>query len=643
MIRQLYAALLGSRLTPVLLAATIVINLLGLAVPMYSIQILNRYVSIGLTPTLVTLTVGALVAILFEVLLRRQRQGVLLQLAAERDRHASERVFRAFTGGRLEALGQIPMATRREALGAPAALQQLGSATNFGTLLDLPFVALYLIMAGLLFAPFGIIGTAGCLLALLLGIRAERGQRAAAEDHASASGRSQQLSQFLLSAGEAVRCLPLIGPLSRRWRALQGDSLGSRRDTMGLQGNLQTSIQSLGQMLTVGVYTYGAVAAVMGDLSTGALIGGNILVSRAFAVCSRAAYLAEPTLRAQRADDALKEVEQCEQESHEGAKPAQLRGHLELFDGAFAYPQQPTPIFERLSFSAEPGQVVVVAGPNGAGKTTLIKVLLGLLAPQRGMVRADSIELRQLSAAWWRMRVGYAPQEPVFFDATLRENLLLDRPVDDAMLIELIQEMGLDGFLAQDQQGLERPMNSTDAGMAVGQRRRFALIRAVLGDPRILFFDDPTEGLDQAGMAAVAKLLNRLVCEGRTLVVASNENFILRAADLVIDMSAKPVPKLITRAELQAGNVPGGGAPGGGAPGGGAPGGGAPGGGAPGGALGGAALGGGAPPKVRAGRAVPGARSSGIAAGGVVSGGVETLKEGAVSSILNGAIAGRDR
>ena len=78
--------------------------------------------------------------------------------------------------------------------------------------------------------------------------------------------------------------------------------------------------------------------------------------------------------------------------------------------------------------------------------------------------------------------------------------------------------------------------------MAMGLRRRFVLIRAILSHPKVIFMDDPTEGLDQAGQAAVAKLLNRLLNEGRTLVVASNETFILRAADIVIEMDKKPVP-----------------------------------------------------------------------------------------------------
>ncbi|MFW9616587.1 ATP-binding cassette domain-containing protein [Aquabacterium sp.] len=554
MLKKLIKSLLASPNAPELIVSTVVINLLGLGSSLYSIHLMNRYVTIGLAPTLVTLTLGVLIAIAFEVMLRRQRQAVLMTLSHDNDMHASQRVFGAFSGARLDALNKVPLAVRREGLGAPATIQQLGSVTNLGALLDLPFCGFYLVAATLLYWPLGLFGLAACVWALVLGALGERRQRVVAEEHAKASSRAQQLSQFLLTAGETIRALPLVGPLSRRWGEVQSASLGSRRAGMVEQSNMQNTIQMVGQLLTVVVYAFGAAAAVRGDLTTGALIGANILVSRGFAVCSRAAYLADPILRADRADKALQAAEAAELESSAGSAPATLSGRLEVVDVAFSYPQQPVPLFERLDIEAQPGQVIAISGPNGAGKSTLIKVMLGLLTPLRGMVRADGIELRQLSQEWWRAHIGYAPQEPVFFDGTLRENLLLDRDIADEQVIGLIRDMGLESFLAQDPQGLDRAMSSHESGMAVGMRRRFALIRAVLGDPKVVFLDDPTEGLDQAGHAAVAKLLNRLLTEKRTIVVASNEAFILRAADVVVEMDKKPVPAVVRNVPQIAGD-----------------------------------------------------------------------------------------
>ncbi|MBP7336875.1 ATP-binding cassette domain-containing protein [Niveispirillum sp.] len=556
MIRHIIGQVAASGRLAELIAASVAINLLGLGSSLYSINVLNRYVSVGITATLVTLTAGALLAVLFEILLRRERQKVLDKLADGMERKVGQRVFDAFSRSAYASLSAVPLPVRREALGAPGPLQQLGNHSNLAAMLDAPFVVLYLLAIGLLHPLLGILVTVLCVGVLLMGWQGERRARVPAEAHAKAASRAQQLSQFLLAAGETLRGLPMLSPMSRRWRAVQDDAMGSRRSGMYMQNEQQTLVQSVGQVLSVLVYAVGAVAVVQGGMTTGALIGASILSSRAFSICSRVAQLADPNVRATRAEKALCEVEAVTQAVGGTVEPAHFAGKLELYDLAFSYAAQPVPLFERLSLELQPGQVLVISGPNGAGKSTLIKLMLGILTADRGMVRADDIELRQLSPAWWHRHAGYAPQEPVFFDGTLRENLLLDREVEEADLLRELRDIGLDGFLANDPQGLDRAITAHDTGLAIGLRRRFILVRALLGRPQVMFMDDPTEGLDTAGQAAVAKLLNRLVGEGRTLVIATNDAFIQRSADWLLDMSKKPTPALLRPATKAAEGAP---------------------------------------------------------------------------------------
>lgn len=547
MLKAIVKKLIKNERSGELLASTLVINVLALGSSLYSIHLLNRYVGIGLTPTLVTLTVGVLVAIVFELILRRLRQKVLSDVSREWDEQTSERLFKAFSQSRYDALTSLSLAERREALGAPSTQQQLSSSNNLAAILDLPYALLFLLGVGLLYWPLGIVSLMACCMALWLGMNSERKQRTSNDAYAKANARVQQMNQFVLAAGEVLRTLPLVAPLSKRWAEIQSESLSSRREGLNMAAYQQNTSQSLGQMLTVAVYALGAVAAVKGLITTGALIGASILSSRAFAVCSRAAYLADPLVKAMRAEAALDITENLEQEPEEGARPAALHGRLEVVDLAFSYPNQPVPLFERLNVDLSPGQVLAIRGPNGAGKSTLIKLMIGVLRAQRGLIRSDRIELRQLSTSWWRSHIGYSPQETVFFDGTLRENLVLDRQVEDAPLLALMHDLGMDDFLALDPSGLDRQITSHDTKLAVGMRRRFSLIRAVLGKPKVVFLDEPTEGLDQAGQAAVARLLNRLLQDGITLVVASNEPFIQRAADWLIDLSKKPVPDVLPR------------------------------------------------------------------------------------------------
>jgi ATP-binding cassette, subfamily C, bacterial LapB len=171
MFKALIRNLLKNEKSTELIASTIVINLLALGSSIYSIHLLNRYVSIGLTPTLVTLTVGALIAVVFEVMLRKLRQKVLDQINSKYDQTLNLRIFNAFTTAKFESLGQVELATKREALAATTQLQQLRSTQNLGAVLDLPFAILFVLLAALLYLPFGFLALLGCLIIITMGIQ----------------------------------------------------------------------------------------------------------------------------------------------------------------------------------------------------------------------------------------------------------------------------------------------------------------------------------------------------------------------------------------------------------------------------------------------------------------------------------------
>src|SRR5690606_17206242 len=125
-------------------------------------------------------------------------------------------------------------------------------------------------------------------------------------------------------------------------------------------------------------------------------------------------------------------------------------GRLEFKDVAYWHPGTPAPLFESLNLSLAAGGLLVIRGSNGAGKTTCARLLAGLLTPARGSILADGIDLRQLDPDWWRQQLLYLPQEPEFYDASLRDNLLAQAPAaTDGELTEALRTVGLGDFLDQ--------------------------------------------------------------------------------------------------------------------------------------------------------------------------------------------------
>ena len=167
-----------------------------------------------------------------------------------------------------------------------------------------------------------------------------------------------------------------------------------------------------------------------------------------------------------------------------------------------------------VSFSVEAGETFGIIGPNGAGKSTILKMLLGLVRPDRGTVTVDGVDLRRDPVAL-RARIGYVPQRDGFDEAaTGREALRFLarlRRVDPAEVETRAREVGVEDLL-------DRRIGT----LSGGQRQRMSVAAALLGDPPVLLLDEPTASLDPRATAEFRGLVERLAEEGRTVLLCSH-------------------------------------------------------------------------------------------------------------------------
>ncbi|WP_338771537.1 ATP-binding cassette domain-containing protein [Nocardia vulneris] len=202
-----------------------------------------------------------------------------------------------------------------------------------------------------------------------------------------------------------------------------------------------------------------------------------------------------------------------------------------------------------LSAVCRPGEVTVLAGANGSGKSTAVQAILGLIAPDRGAVTVDGIDVRELdSAAWWA-RVAWLPQRPVLVPGTLRENLELfgaqaemsaahgaARVVGD--LEAACVATGFDVVLDELPDRWDTAVGFGGVGLSLGQRQRLALTRVLAADRPILLLDEPTAHLDTDSEAAVLTALRHRARAGATVILIGHRPTVLAAADHVIQVHA---------------------------------------------------------------------------------------------------------
>ena len=530
-----------------LIAASFLAGILALASPLFVIQVLNRYLAHGVDGTLATLTIGVVLAVLLEFAFRQVRLRLARGVSAGPDEQISSSTYAVLTGAKAGALQRVPQGISREVMGGVNAVETAYSPPNIAAVLDVPFALLYIVALFFLHPALAIIAALFLVGVFIVGTSSLASLRKPTRDMVQVSGAGSGLVGTAISHADTVRAFNAADFLNRAW-AKQTRRLQTLRNRIIRR---QSLVQSLGQsasaLMSVAIIATGATLVVTGDLSVGAMIGANILASRALTPITRFAQLGEPFAKARQALDLMREFTRLPQESTTGSAKSAYKGGLELRDVAYAYAGSSGPLFESLSLSLSPGGVLLVTGGNGTGKTTLARLLAGVLEPSRGQVLVDGLDLRQSVPEWWRHQIIYLPQEPAFLNASIEENLAVANPdIGMDRLNQLIDTVGLRPFLDESPKGFDEEIVHNGANLSLGIRRRLALARALATDGRLAIIDEPTEGLDSEGGALIGTVMNELSRNGVTLVVISHDPAVVRGATVTVDLNSKPVPRITT-------------------------------------------------------------------------------------------------
>lgn len=528
-----------------ILIATFFIALLNLASPLYVINMLNRYVSYGFDGTLITLTTGMLIAVVLQFAFRVARTKMLGPVSAGPDAQLSEDALNALTQIHFGALNRMNKAQLHETVGGLQQVQAAYETNHLTAVLDAPFALLYIIACYFLNPLLAFIGLGGMGCALLAGLLALLRNRGDNENLQKAGADHRSLIISTVNSGDTVRAFQGRAFLARLWRRQIENITRLRLKLAVKKERSQSFIQTISLLMTVALYACGAVLAVRGVLTVGALIGANILASRAYQNIVRLVQTIFLLHRANSAQKKLKNVLQLPKEKAGGLTPQSYRGGLRFNDLAFAYPGGVGPLFESVTLDLKPGAVLAVTGRNGRGKTTLARLIVGLLHPGRGEILVDDINLRQLSPSWWRRQLIYFPQEPTFLNTSIRENLRLANPqIDAEVLNQIIELADLKSYFDRTPQGLDAMLMDGGRNLSLGIRRRLALARGLATGGKLAVMDEPTEGLDAFGQKAVYQAMNSIARNGGTIVAFSHDQRIIQGAHIVMDLNSKPVPDI---------------------------------------------------------------------------------------------------
>ncbi|MEU9118400.1 ABC transporter ATP-binding protein [Streptomyces sp. NPDC048506] len=229
-------------------------------------------------------------------------------------------------------------------------------------------------------------------------------------------------------------------------------------------------------------------------------------------------------------------------------------GEVEARHVDFHYPGSPADalVLRDLSFSAVPGQLLVITGPSGAGKSTLAALLLRFYDPDSGSVRLDDVPVDHLPLAHVRRNITLLPQDTLVLHDTVEENIASGRVHSRATHHEVVraaQAADADGFISALPDGYQTVIAPGTARLSGGQLQRVAIARAVLRDAPVLVLDEPTTGLDVLATQRILTPLRRLA-EGRTTIVITHDLDLAAEADHILVLDRGRLVESGTHAQL---------------------------------------------------------------------------------------------
>lgn len=209
--------------------------------------------------------------------------------------------------------------------------------------------------------------------------------------------------------------------------------------------------------------------------------------------------------------------------------------HIILVESlGFRYGESGPKVLENINLRVQTGEIVALLGESGSGKSTLLKIILGFYRPQSGCVTIRGKDPQEMSSSSISRLMGYLDQEASLFDDTIGFNLTLGRDAKDEDIWVALEQSRLAEFVKNLDKKLETNIGESGHRLSMGQRRRLALARCLLGEPSVLLLDEPTTSLDKSTASTIMNTIKEMAANGKTILLATHKNEIASQADRTI-------------------------------------------------------------------------------------------------------------
>lgn len=535
---------------------SMVANLMMLAPTLYMLQVYDRVLSSRSELTLIV--ISAITLFLFAVMAFAEwsRSRVLVRAGIRMDEVLAAKVFRASFDAHLA----VPVAAPGRPMRDLTELRQFLTGNGIIAAFDTPWVPIYVVVLFLLHPVLGWTAIGFALLQAAIAYWGHR--RSVGPAQALAEAQSTMLAQVQtkLRMAEAVVSMGMVERLLQRWNIHHQKYIEQHASTNGSQHRLTALskwVRYVQQSLSLGV---GALLVIDGQLSPGAMIAANVLMSRALAPIDMLVGTWRSFLSARDAYRRLDELLVAFGSPDQALTKVPPSGSIHLDRVGAGAPGTTVNILQDIELTLDPGSVTVVIGASGSGKSTLARVILGVWPTQTGTVWWGERPLDSWAAEERGASVGYLPQDVELFEGTMADNIARMGEVNAEWVISAAQMAGLHDVLLRLPKGYDTRLGEAGGVLSGGLRQRLGLARALYGKPGLVVLDEPNANLDEVGEQALSSAVQQLKAKGASVVLISHRQQAIALADQLVIVKGGRIsasgPRDVVLASLRANAAP---------------------------------------------------------------------------------------
>lgn len=520
----------------VILAAA-VINLLALALPLFTMNVYDRIIPNKAAASLWVLAAGVMLALGLDFALRLARAKVIDEVGRELDARLSQKLF--------EKVMNLPLSAREGSTGAFARrvseyeiVREFFASTTVVLIVDLAFLAIFLAVITLLASWLVMVPIAGIVLMMIAGLALQKAMARVSIDAQTDASLQHSVLVEAIGGQETLKAARAEGRMLGRWRRYAQASAATQEKLRGLAAisvNLASTCQ---QMISIGLVIGGFYLFNAGNMSMGAIIAVVMLAGRAMAPVGQLAFLMTRGRQALLTMATLQQLTEAPDERELSARsviPTIMRGDIQLEHVSFRYPNASRESLSDVNLKIRPGERIGIIGRVASGKSTLGRLICGLYPPTEGVYLIDDLDSRQHHPHQIREAFRFVGQDAELFSGTVRDNLTLGATTaDDNRLVDAVVRSGADIFLSRDASGFDLMVGERGSKLSGGQRSFLVLARALVDPCKLLYLDEPTGAMDSQTERWFIDRLAKALVPDQTLIVSTHRNALLSIVDRLI-------------------------------------------------------------------------------------------------------------